>query len=142
LIDPEYRWHTMARRWQTPLLGEFVMSKMTGARMAPLLLQAGLPADLVSHEAGAINKVMRQCILKLYRSAKNVGAEWSPALAALPPKGMVFWGADDTYVPLETAERFTQKHNVPLHLERGAGHWPIVERAKALAALVHTHWAD
>lgn len=140
LIDPDYRWHTMARRWQTPLLGEFIMSQITPARMKPAFMNAGLPADMAAHEAAALNKTMRQCILKLYRSAKHAGSEWAPALANLPPKGMVFWGAQDAYVPLETATRFTLKHNVPLHIEHGAGHWAIVERADTLATRLKAHW--
>lgn len=142
LVEPGYRWHTMARRWQTPLIGEFFMSQLTPKRMAAALEDAGMPKEMAEHEAAAVDKTMRQCILKLYRSAKAVQTEWHADLENLPRKGLVFWGADDPYVPLDTATRFCAAHDVALHVEEGAGHWAVVERAGELAGKLRELWGS
>jgi hypothetical protein len=47
---------------------------------------------------------MKDCILKLYRSAVNVGKEWDPELSNIPPKGLLIWGADDPYMAISYAD--------------------------------------
>lgn len=143
LIDSQYRGHRMARLWATPIVGEIVMAGMRDPkRMADALVEQGVPRELAEHEAGQINLEMRQCTLKLYRSAR--GLRFDPALedklADLPKKGLVLWGETDPYVGIEVAERFCARWNVPLHVERGAGHWACVERADAFAERLTKFW--
>lgn len=142
LIDPDYRWHKLARMWQTPILGEFVMARTKPAAMASALMQGGLPTEIARHEGAALNKTMRQCILRLYRSAKTAGSEWSPVLDNMPAKGLIYWGEKDPYVPLSLARQFSQDRNVPLHIEEGAGHWAIAERAGNFANVLKEFWAN
>jgi len=144
LIDTDYRGHTMARRWATPLIGELVMLGMRNPeRMAAALQEAGLPEEMARHEAGQIDKTMRQCILALYRSARGLKFEfgWEDDLSYLPRKGLLLWGADDPYVDLSYAERFAPRWGFPLHIERGAGHWALVERAGSFASRLNAFWA-
>ncbi|MCA8903094.1 MAG: alpha/beta hydrolase, partial [Hyphomonas sp.] len=64
VIDPEYRGHTTARRWATPLLGELVMLGMRNKpRLEAALVQGGMPAALAAEEVPQIDKTMRQSIL-------------------------------------------------------------------------------
>lgn len=141
LPDPAYRWHSTARMWQTPLLGEFSMAMVRPRALRVALIKGGMPADLAATEAQHVDKTMRQAILRLYRSAVHVGAEWGSDLRALPKRGLVWWGADDPFVDLATAERFCARWGVPLTVERGAGHWACAERPEAFAAALRTHWA-
>lgn len=145
VIDPDYSGHTMARRWATPLVGEMVMLGMRNKqRLLPALMQGGMPADLAKQEVPLIDKTMRQCILSLYRSAVGLRfkGEWVEDLKNLPSQGQLFWGETDPYVDLSVAERFSKMHNVPLHIEKGAGHWACAERAEQFAALLKEHWAE
>ncbi|KCZ54858.1 hypothetical protein HY29_13105 [Hyphomonas beringensis] len=145
VIDPDYSGHTMARRWATPLVGEMVMLGMRNKqRLLPALMQGGMPTDLAKQEVPLIDKTMRQCILSLYRSAVGLRfkGEWVEDLKNLPAQGQLFWGETDPYVDLSVAERFSQKWNIPLHVERGAGHWACAERPEAFAEVLKQFWAS
>ena len=83
---------------------------------------------------------MKRAILKLYRSARDAAQEWTTDLDRLPDRGLVFWGDDDPFVPVETAIRFCNSVGVPLHREANTGHWSVVEKADTLATLLKTHW--
>ncbi|KCZ91111.1 alpha/beta fold hydrolase [Hyphomonas jannaschiana] len=144
VIDPDYRGHQTARMWATPLLGEFVMLNMRNKpRLEAALVEGGMPAGLAKEEVPLIDKTMRQSILKLYRSAVGLrfSGDWVSDLANLPRPGQLFWGETDPYVDLSVAERFSKNHNVPLHIENGAGHWACAERADAFAAVLKALWA-
>lgn len=142
LIDSQYRGHTMAKLWATPLVGELVMAGMRAPALARALTEQGLPEPLARHEAAQMDAVMKRSILGLYRSARGLRfrGEWEDDLANLPSRGLVIWGEDDPYVPLATAERFAQRWNYPLHVEHGAGHWAVVERAPAIAEQLRAFW--
>ena len=141
LPEPGYKWHQTARIWQTPILGEAFMAMTGRRRLAAALKQAGLPGDLAWEEARHWTPDMRKAILRLYRSARKVGQEWSGDLDRLPDRGMVFWGDDDPFVPVETAERFCAQVGVPLHRNGNTGHWSVVQKAGIFASLLRKHWA-
>lgn len=141
LPEPGYKWHRTARIWQTPLVGEAFMAMTGRPRLAAALKQAGLPDDLAWEEARHWTPEMRRAILKLYRSARHLSREWTDDLNRLPSRGMVFWGDDDPFVPVATAERFCKAVDVPLHRNGNTGHWSIVEQAGKFAGLLRGHWA-
>jgi pimeloyl-ACP methyl ester carboxylesterase len=144
VIDPDYRGHKTARMWATPLMGEFVMLNMRNKpRLEASLIQGGMPVALAKEEVPLIDKTMRQSILKLYRSAIGLrfSGAWVSDLANLPSPGQLFWGETDPFVELSVGERFSKQHNVPLHVERGAGHWACAERAEAFAGVLKGLWA-
>lgn len=144
VIDPEYRGHRTAQMWATPLLGEFVMLNMRNKpRLEATLIEGGMPADLAAEEVPLIDKTMRQSILKLYRSAIGLrfSGPWVSDLANLPSPGQLFWGETDPFVDLSVAERFSKAHDVPLHVEKGAGHWACAERADQFAGVLKALWA-
>lgn len=138
---PDYRWHQLARRWQTPVLGELVNMMITPKRLAASLRQAGIPESLAQEEASHFNGAMKSSILKLYRSARTAGPDWWDDLSALPSRGLVFWGVEDPFVPIFVAEGFAEHTGATLIRQEGAGHWAIVERAPELAATLKAHWA-
>ncbi len=143
VIDSEYRGHRMARLWATPLVGEFVMLGLRNPeRMATALAEAGMPAEMATHEAAHIDKTMRQCILKLYRSARGLrfSGDWESELTNLPKRGKLIWGENDPYVDLSVAQRFSDRWMFPLHMVRGAGHWAIAERPAEVAAQLEGLW--
>ncbi len=142
LIDSEYSGHRLARLWAIPIVGELVMLGMRQSALARALQDQGLPAALAEHEAAQMDAVMKRCILKLYRSARGLRfrGDWEDDLRHLPERGLVVWGETDPYVPLAVAERFTRRWNHPLHVEHGAGHWAIVERADSIARQLNALW--
>ena len=113
------------------------LAQETGAA----LTEAGMPEALAREEVSHWTPEMRKAILKLYRSARNAAEEWTQDMDRLPQRGMVFWGDDDPFVPVETAERFTEALGVPLHRHADTGHWSVVEKADQLAEKLRGHWA-
>ncbi len=141
LPHPEYKWHRMARLWQTPIIGDLIMAITRKEALCKGLHEAGIPADLASVEASHWSPHMRSAILKLYRSAKTVGVDWWEDTKNLPNRGLVFWGEDDPYVPAWIAEKFCAQTGATLQKQCDTGHWSVIERADTLADLLRQHWA-
>ena len=145
LIDPLYQGHRLARIWARPVLGELVMLTMRSSQLKKVLEASGIPKDISAKEAQAWRHWhMRRCILSLYRSAAGLrfSGPWVDDLRNLPSKGLIIWGEQDPYVPLEVAERFSKERNIPLAVERGVSHWAIVERASSVARRLENFWAE
>ena len=139
--EPTYEWHSLARTWQTPILGELFMALGNTNKFRQQLIAAGMPKDIAHHEAPLIDRHMKRSILKLYRSAKNP-SEWSADFSNISSKGLVLWGADDPFVPIKFAHRFCERWNIPCVAEEGVGHWGLCERPDAFAAHLLAHWAE
>jgi pimeloyl-ACP methyl ester carboxylesterase len=137
-VDREYVWHDVAQLWQTPDIGEQVMEGMTQEAMAEGLADA-MGREEAAVAASYIDDTMKSCILSLYRSAVNVGAEWADAVDAVTTPGLVLWAADDPYVAARFGERLAQRTGARLVMFADGGHWwPVtkpVEVARELEAL-------
>lgn len=145
VIDPDYRGHRVARIWNTPILGEIFMALSKPAKLAQGLAAQGMPADIASEEAEQWNnKDKRRAILKLYRSAKGLSFEhdWARDIGKLPAQGALIWGADDPYVQLSVAQRFSANTGIPLTVIDGAGHWAMAERPAEVAVALHRFWSS
>ena len=141
LPHPDYKWHSMARMWQTPVIGEMITAITRKEQLCKALHASGIPADLASKEASHWSSHMKKSILRLYRSAKTAGTDWWPETENLPDQGMVFWGVDDPYVPVEIADKFREATGAKLLKQEKTGHWSIIERADILADALKQHWA-
>lgn len=138
--EPSYRWHLIARGWQTPLLGELVMALGSQKRFRRQLVAAGMPRKIARLEAPRIDRHMKRAILKLYRSARNPGA-WAADFSPIADRGLVLWGASDRFVPVAFAHRFTTRWEIPLIVEDGVGHWGLCKRPEAFSAPLNALWA-
>ena len=141
-IDPDYRGHAVAHIWNTPLLGEVAMAVTPKKMIEAILRWNALPRDIARYEASAWSPHMRRSILALYRSANALRFEgdWIERLDALPKRGLLIWGTNDPYVPVSVARRFARQYGAEIHIERGAGHWAIVERANEISEVLLAHW--
>jgi pimeloyl-ACP methyl ester carboxylesterase len=139
-LDREYVWHDTAKLWQTPNVGEQFMQAMTPEAMAGALAQQGLDADYARAVGEKIDDTMKDCILKLYRSATKVAEDWTPLSAPVPP-GLVIFGADDPYVPPRYGERLAERTGAKFVAFEGCSHWWPHQRAAEAAALLNEHWA-
>jgi pimeloyl-ACP methyl ester carboxylesterase len=135
-----YRWHSFARIWQTPILGELAQLTTTawGTRRA---LNRMSPRPLPRAFFDRIMKYAdwghKRAVLKLYRASKNLGSHAADAIAAAPfvrtLPVCVIWGAEDPFVGVEFAEK--QKRYFPLaevHILEGLGHWPFIDDLAAV----------
>lgn len=140
-LDPEYVWHDTAKLWQTPGAGEQLMQSMTPTVMAQALAAQGLDAGYAEGVSARIDDTMKDCILKLYRSAKTVGQDWPPLTATAPP-GLVIYGADDPYVPPRFGERLAQRTGAQFASFEGCSHWWPHQRPAEAAALLEQLWVN
>jgi pimeloyl-ACP methyl ester carboxylesterase len=140
-IDREYVWHDLAQQWQTPGVGEAIMAAMTTDALAEGLPASGIPAAEARAVAEQVDDLMKDCILRLYRSAVHVGEEWEDGVARITRPGLILWGADDPYVAPRFAERLAARVGGELLLLEGCGHWWPRERPAEAASALERFWA-
>lgn len=138
-VDRDYVWHDMAQAWQTPEMGEQVMEAMSGETLAVALTDL-LGAEQAAIVAGHVDDTMKDCILKLYRSAATGFGDWHDAVDAISRPGVVFWGADDPYVTAEFGERLAQRTDARLVMFADSGHWWPVTKPAEVAAGLESLW--
>ena len=139
-VDREYVWHDMAQQWQTPEVGEAIMVAMTPEVLAAGLPAAGLSPDDARAVASHVDDLMKDCILRLYRSAVRVGEEWEDDVARITRPALIVWGADDPYVTPRFAERLASRVGGELIVFEGCGHWWPHERPAETAAALEAFW--
>ena len=137
----EYVWHQAARAWQTPGLGEKVMAGLTAETLQAALVAAGVPAADAARAAGKLDATMKQCILDLYRSAVNVGAEWEDDLRRVSAPGLVLWGEKDPYASVDFGARLAENTRARFVQFAGGSHWWQLERPAEVAAELERHWS-
>jgi len=130
----DYKWHRMARIWQTPGLGGMINAAITRPAFRRLITgpePRGLPPEFVDEMYANLDRRTKAAVLRLYRDSKKIG-ETSKSLvaplAAADIPAMVIWGDSDAYLPTSLAER--QKDAFPsaeVHVLPGSGHWPFID---------------
>lgn len=145
----DYRWHWLARLWQTPRLGEAFMALDPPRRLFRALLDHGyaaraspprLPRAFLDHMAHDFDADTRHAVLRLYRASAHLtdrAPELVAALRSIDCPALVIWGARDHYIGAEQALRqraaFPRAEVVVLP---GSGHWPMVDDPDVCAELV------
>jgi pimeloyl-ACP methyl ester carboxylesterase len=135
-----YRWHYLARIWQTPVLGELFMASTTKSGMRLLLRHGnprGLPTEYIDHVYETFDRGTQRAVLKLYRNTRNTedaARQLTQMLRPLDLPALVIWGAHDPYISVKFAERqrdvFRRAEIVVLS---DSGHWPFVDNPEAVA---------
>lgn len=137
-----YRWHSMAKVWRTPLLGElfFAITTRSGMKMA---LKRGQPRPLPDEAldlfyAANKDKGTQRAILRLYRSSPVGKLERTAAdLRGLDRPTLIVWGAGDPYIKVEWATR--QGETFPgaeVVILEESGHWPMWDAPEETEAAV------
>jgi pimeloyl-ACP methyl ester carboxylesterase len=137
--DRDYVWHELAQMWQTPGVGEQVMEGMTGDALVDALAEQ-LGREQAAQVAKHVDDTMKECVLKLYRSAAGGFDEWHDAVDAIDRPGVVFWGADDPYVTSDFGERLAQRTHVKLVMFSDSGHWWPVTKSADVARELEILW--
>jgi len=139
----DYKWHRLARMWQTPLLGELLNASISRPVFRRLITSPeprGLPAGFVDEMYDDIDHRTRSAVLRLYRDQKKIGKTSKllvPPLAAADIPALVIWGGGDSYLPVPLAER--QKEAFPsaeVHVLPGSGHWPFIDDPATVTRLL------
>lgn len=137
--DYDSHWHELAKIWQTPVVGEQWMAALDPVQLGTSLEGSGVPPALAVDAAGRLDGTMKDCILRLYRSAVYVGHEWQPDLASITAPALVFWGISDPVCPVEYADRLGENTAARV-LKLDCGHWTPLQRPEEVAAALQEHW--
>ena len=140
-VDADYVWHDTAQQWQTPEVGEQLMAMVTPEMLEEGIVAAGVPREYAKDSVRYLDETMKQCILRLYRSAVNVGREWQPGVEKVTRPALVLWSKDDPYVGPIFAERLAARVRGELVLLEGCGHWWPLERPAEAATVLERFWA-
>jgi pimeloyl-ACP methyl ester carboxylesterase len=131
-ILPGYTWHTMARRWRTPVVGELVQAWIPRSGWRRAMQRSnpkGLPPEFVDQMYENYDRGTRRAVLELYRATPDpseVATELGKAIALLHKPALVLWGAKDRYLQAKYAEvqrEFFEVSKVVLLAD--SGHWPF-----------------
>ncbi|MFI7638347.1 alpha/beta fold hydrolase [Nonomuraea sp. NPDC049400] len=142
---PGFEWHDLARAWQTPGAGEAFFEQLLAA---PVAEQAkayegfGVPHEHALPMASAVDQVMAESILALYRSAVHVAEEWSPAFADIPVPGLVLAPSDDPFAARDLARESAARAGAAVADLPGLGHWWMLQDPAAGAARLAAFWAS
>jgi pimeloyl-ACP methyl ester carboxylesterase len=137
----DYTWHPTAQLWQTPGVGEQFMAGMVPETALPALTGGGMPQEYAEECVKHIDDTMKDCILKLYRSAVNFMTEWDADLDKMPKGGLMIWGAEDPYMQIEFARKMAERVGARIVSLPETGHWFPAQRPAETAALLEEHWA-
>jgi pimeloyl-ACP methyl ester carboxylesterase len=142
-IMPGYEWHTMARRWRTPVLGELTQAWIPRAGWRRAMQKAnpkGLPAEFVDKMYDDYDHATRRAVLKLYRATPDPGStalELGAEMAKLHKPALVIWGAKDPFIGVEFAERQREFFEVAdVAILQESGHWPFQDDPQRVAQTV------
>jgi pimeloyl-ACP methyl ester carboxylesterase len=139
-VDVNYPWHPLAQVWQTPGEGEkYMEEELTAEFGIEHLVENGVPREDAEHNIW-LTDYGKDSILKIYRSAVDIGAEWQPDLEQAEVPAMVLWGRTDPYVPLEFGEALARRMKGELVVLE-CGHWWPFERPAETAEALRRHWA-
>ncbi|MER7938103.1 MULTISPECIES: alpha/beta hydrolase [unclassified Streptomyces] len=141
-ISAEYAWHPLARTWQDQAAGDRFMELLEADSFAADLVRGfDVPARAAEEMAGRVDDVMKDSVLRLYRSAVTMGKEWEPGLADVAAPCLVFWGARDPACQLEFGERLGASLRATRVAPLDCNHWTVLERPAEVASLLEAHWA-
>jgi pimeloyl-ACP methyl ester carboxylesterase len=138
-VMPGYTWHSMAKRWRMPIVGELVQAwipRFAWRRTMQKSGPRGLPEEFVDKMYDDYDRDTRQTVLKLYRNTPDPGttaAQLGGAIAELRKPALVVWGAADPFIGVEYAERQREYFDVQdvVVLEQSS-HWPFQDDPEAV----------
>lgn len=140
---PGYRWHWVAQLWRRKPIGEILNRAATRSSLALLLRQArgdrsAMPPEFVDLIWDRWDKGTQAALLALYRHADpDRLAKAGSDLSRLTCPSLVIWGDRDIYFPTRFAGAYAQAlPKTNLELFGGAGHWPWLDDAKVIDAVL------
>ena len=139
-MDHEYVWHPLAQIWQTPMKGEEFMASLSQSRLDQVLREYGVPPQRAIEAASQLDDTMKDAILRLYRSAINVGQEWEPDLSRIDSPGAVMWGKHDRDCPVDFADKLALHTSAQSVTKFDTGHWFLLEQPTSVVIALRDLW--
>lgn len=146
IYDPGYEWHELARRWQTPILGEADVATRFGGTVqsrTAVLVGRGMSSNVAAQVAAGQDLAMGHAVLSLYRSAAKAGA---PGLglelerAAARPGLAILATADQAVGTEEQRRRAAHRAGARVAVLEGLGHWWMTQDPARGADVLSEFW--
>ncbi|WP_406470507.1 alpha/beta fold hydrolase [Streptomyces sp. NBC_01615] len=118
------------------------MAEFGPPELSELLQANGVPTHRAEENANRLDAMMKDSILRLYRSAVHVWSEWEPALADITSPSLVFWGTADQFEPVERADFVAKSVRATRLVKLDSGHWTPLQQPRELADALTRHWED
>jgi pimeloyl-ACP methyl ester carboxylesterase len=139
----EWRWHSLGRAYQMPIVGRVMMMFQS----APLIGYPLFVNEMTKGSDGLDEEYLRECyanatagdphfIVRLYRETPpEMFAGWDTKLYELidSKPTMCLWSENDPYVPMDWALRL-ESEGAELHRFADVGHWMMIESPDEVAA--------
>lgn len=134
-----WRWHAIARRYRTPLVGRLMTLRPPRAAFERRLRPA-FANDPPRWYLDGLWDVWRRgpsrrAVMTFYR--RDEPEAWEPAEGAIPAlrgvPSVVVWGDADPFIHRSVPERIGEAFAARVVRLEGAGHFPMVERPDAVA---------
>ncbi|HZP11659.1 MAG TPA: alpha/beta hydrolase [Nevskiaceae bacterium] len=141
-IMPDYRWHSLARIWRTPIVGELFQLLASKPRVRHALNANNprpFPDAFLDRVTGFADWGHKRAVLKFYRATSDPGGRARAAIDAVKSlrlPALVLWGDGDPFVPVKFAESQKQYFDAEVHILEGCGHWPMVDDPEKVASLL------
>ena len=141
----DYEWHSYAKLYRVPLLGEFLMAGTSEPIMVKSIkaFAPAVPEEYVRHSyaTGFGSRSVRKAILRMYRGRDSkdfIG--WDDQLTALlaHKPSIVLWGDTDPFVTPDFADRFGAAQ---VHHFAENSHWLPLEAPDQVAQKL-TAWLE
>ena len=136
-FTPDYQWHSTAKLWRTPLIGELSMMTLSESLFKGAMKSAA-PSLTPEYWHGVYalslaSPAAKRTILRQYRALDTKDfAAWEPKLLDLTSRVpmLVLWGDHDAFIASSFADRFGAQE-VQHHAQYG--HWIAVEAPDEMA---------
>lgn len=146
IYDPEYEWHELARRWQTPGIGEADVAVRFGGTIedrAAVLVERGMGRQVAARVAAGQDEAMGRAVLALYRSAAqpglvSLGLELERAAAR--PGLALLATADHAVGTEEQRRRAARRAGAQVEVLSGLGHWWMTQDPARGASALLAFW--
>ncbi len=146
IVHHDYVWHDMAQAWQTPGVGEQVVSGMTDASVderIALFTGLGIPDGMAPDLAAGLTPGMGRCILGLYRSGAQpaMGELGARVVAADRPPGLVIDATEETYVDRTLSLDMADRLGADVLTLEGRTHWWMAADVDPVADALVDFWS-
>jgi pimeloyl-ACP methyl ester carboxylesterase len=147
IYDPGYEWHELARRWQTPGIGEADVAARFGGTVeerAAVLVERGMGRQVAARVAAGQDEAMGRAVLAIYRSAAKsgmAGLGLELERAAARPGLALLATADHAVGTEEQRRRAARRAGARVEVLGGLGHWWMTEDPTRGASALRAFWA-
>ena len=137
--------NAIAEIWQTPGAGEEYFEQqlaLTDEQRAATYEAFAVPPEAAREMAGWVDRRMADSILTLYRSAVDIGRDWSPEFHDIPMPGRVLVPLEDPFLAADLARDAAARAGAEVVELEGLGHWWLLEDPARGAAVLEEFWSS